>query len=222
MLPVFFRRGNQALVVGGGKVALRKVGALLRGSAIITIESPEICQPLLLLAEAKDDNITLYQRLYEKRDLSSFDLVFACTNEKSVNESVAADASRCAVAVNVADNPSLCDFYMPATGEVSAQGLEGVEDGVTIAVGSGGVPALAAALRDRIIADLPADIGNYAAALSVLRSGDLWRSLPEKTRHRVMLQLVDKILEDDADFSGSGVDEIMSKMNEFVLKNADA
>ncbi len=39
------------LVVGGGKVALRKVQSLLEFNAIITVLSPRFCKPLIELKE---------------------------------------------------------------------------------------------------------------------------------------------------------------------------
>lgn len=79
-----------------------------------------------------------------------------------VGDDAAAERLRArGVLVNAADRPELCDFTMPAI----------VERGdVIVAVGTGGASAgLAAALRQRIEAWLPAALSAFTAALKAAR-----------------------------------------------------
>jgi uroporphyrin-III C-methyltransferase / precorrin-2 dehydrogenase / sirohydrochlorin ferrochelatase len=74
------------------------------------------------------------------------------------------------VLVNMVDRPELCDFTLPAMVD---------RDPVLVAIGTGGVSAgLAAALRQRFEALLPASLGRVAEALHAAR-GTLRAALPD-------------------------------------------
>ena len=80
--------------------------------------------------------------------------------------------------VNVVDKPTLCDFTMPAIVERAP---------VTVAIGTAGASAsLAKALRQRIEALLPADLGALALALREARDAIAAR-FPDPTARRVAL-----------------------------------
>jgi len=77
--------------------------------------------------------------------------------------------------VNATDRPALCDFTLPAIVD---------RDPVLIAIGTGGASAgLAAALRQRLEAFLPAHLGDLARALFAAR-GELRRRWPDAAQRR--------------------------------------
>lgn len=79
------------------------------------------------------------------------------------------------VLVNAVDRPALCDWTLPAVVDRSP---------VLVAVATGGVSAgLAAALRQRLEALLPADLGRLADALFAAR-GRLRAALPDGAERR--------------------------------------
>ncbi|KQN04506.1 siroheme synthase [Sphingobium sp. Leaf26] len=79
------------------------------------------------------------------------------------------------VLVNATDRPGLCDFTLPAIVD---------RDPVLIAIGTGGASAgLAAALRQRLEALLPAHLGDLARALFAAR-GELRRLWPDASQRR--------------------------------------
>ena len=140
------------LVVGGGRVAQRKVEGLLRARADVTVVAPRIDDGVRALP------VRLVERTYEPSDLEHVRLVITATDEAAVNAAVSADATRRGIWVNSADDPANCTFTLPAV----------ARDGeVTVAVATGGAsPALASHLRGEIEAWL-GEIGAGDAALTL-------------------------------------------------------
>lgn len=113
MLPAFLSlRARTCLVVGGGVVALRKVEALLEAGSRVTVVAPSPVPELETLAVRAD--LILERRVYRDGEAGRYRLVFAATDDVSTNRRVAADAGAAGVFVNVADDPELCTFHMPA------------------------------------------------------------------------------------------------------------
>jgi len=128
--------GVQVLVVGGGRIAQRKIEGLLRAGAAVTVVAPEVDNGIRELA------VRIVDRGYLSADLESVRLVITAADDAVVNASVAADATARGIWVNSADDPVNCTFTLPA---VARDGV------VTVAVGTGGAsPALASHLRGEL------------------------------------------------------------------------
>jgi len=156
-----------ALVVGGGRVAERKVRALLAAGARVRVVAPAVSDAIAELARATS-RCEILERGYARGDAHGATLVFAATDQREVNARVTRDARRAGILVNVADDGSLGDFVTPAVHDRGA---------LLVAVTAGGVPAAAARIRDAIAvryderyADAIARLGALRAAL--LESGD--------------------------------------------------
>ena len=104
---------RHCLVVGGGKVALRKIKALLRHGARVCVVSPVVLDEVRKLGE--EGKIELRHRNYLKGDMASMFLAFAATDQPEVQAQVALDAKKNSVLLNSADNPTGCDFQLPAS-----------------------------------------------------------------------------------------------------------
>ena len=115
------------LVVGGGEVALRKVERLLRERADVTVVAPDAVAELQRLAAG--GAVVWEPRPYASGEAGDYRLVFAATDHRNVNRSVRDDARAAGVWVNVADDPELCSFHLPAHLERGP---------LQIAIGSGG------------------------------------------------------------------------------------
>lgn len=173
-LPIFMKlAGQQCLVIGGGEVAARKVGALLRAKGAVTVISPELGTELS--AWAGDGRVTHICKAFEPADIDGFNLVISATNRREVNESVAETARRRGIPVNVVDCPELCSFIFPAIVDRSP---------VVIAVSTGGAsPVLARLVRARLEAALPAAYGRLAQLAEQCRLR-VKAAIPDGTRRR--------------------------------------
>ncbi|GAF39667.1 hypothetical protein FC83_GL000827 [Agrilactobacillus composti DSM 18527 = JCM 14202] len=79
--------GYQVLIVGGGRVALRKVRGLQDTGAHITVVAPVIKAEILPLVQQVE------QREFQFRDLLDKDMVFCCTNSLQLNQRIARSAN---------------------------------------------------------------------------------------------------------------------------------
>lgn len=111
--PILVSLKNQpCCVIGGGRVAYRKVTSLLQAGARVKVISPETVAELDQLANT--GQIILEKRCYETGDLAGCRLAFAATNQQEVNEACRLEATDSGILLNVVDVPDLCDFIMPA------------------------------------------------------------------------------------------------------------
>lgn len=106
-------RNRTCMVIGGGKVALRKTQGLLKCGGKVTVISPKLEQELGILVQIKQ--IIWKDRPYKTGDLQTAFLVIAATDDPLIQEAVYSEAEERNLLVNVADVPKLCNFILPAT-----------------------------------------------------------------------------------------------------------
>ncbi len=145
--------GKNVLVVGGGRIALRKVKTLLPTGARITVVAPqfdpefESLQSADKVAElsrrAESASITLKTRPYEPLDLRGIFMVFICTDQPTVNAQVSNDARARRILVNNACDYLDGDFIVPARMDF------GQNIAVTVST-QGRAPSLAKKLKQKI------------------------------------------------------------------------
>ncbi len=148
--------GRNVLVVGGGRIALRKVKTLLPTGARITVVAPqfdpefESLQSADKVAElsrrAESASITLKTRPYEPLDLRGIFMVFICTDQPTVNAQVSNDAHARRILVNNACDYLDGDFIVPARMDF------GENIAVTVST-QGRAPSLAKKLKQKIQAE---------------------------------------------------------------------
>jgi siroheme synthase-like protein len=152
--------GRKCLVVGGGKVALRKVKVLLEHGANVEVVSPVFCSEINQLAA--DGAIRAIQRDYKSEDLQHAFIAIAATDDAKTNKCVASEARRRGVLTNVVDDPKNSDFIVPSYFE---------RGDIIIAVStSGRSPALARKIRRQLEANFQAEYGQLAIVADEVRS----------------------------------------------------
>jgi precorrin-2 dehydrogenase/sirohydrochlorin ferrochelatase len=151
--------GRPAVVVGGGKVALRKVEGLLQGGAQVRVAALAVCPEIEALVEA--GRIALCREPYRAAHLEGALLAIAATDDAAINAQVAQDARALGVLVNVVDQPALCTFTLPATLR---------RGDLILGVATGGrCPTMASVLREELEARYGPEHGGALALLARLR-----------------------------------------------------
>jgi uroporphyrin-III C-methyltransferase/precorrin-2 dehydrogenase/sirohydrochlorin ferrochelatase len=177
--PIFLRLdGRRVVVVGGGQVAARRLGALRDAGADITVIAPYV--------EAAITGVTTIKRSYDgPADLAGAALVHACTDSAEVNARVAADAEAAGLWCVRADDADASAAHVPAvaragdiavaisagdpgrsialkaaiaalldTGELTARPTRGLRQGWVALVGGGpGDPGLITVQGRRLLAE---------------------------------------------------------------------
>jgi siroheme synthase-like protein len=152
--------GSDCALIGGGRVAERRVKTLLEFGAKPRVVSPEASAAILSLAQG--GLLSLEKREYAgPDDLRGAVMVIAATDDADLNRRIAQDAREAGIPINTADDPEACSFFFPALvrrGELVA-GLST----------SGSCPGLAARLRKELEQAWPEDWGEALKILAAER-----------------------------------------------------
>ena len=147
--------GRRCVVVGAGRIAARKIDALLAAAAAVHVVAPVIGEDVRAWADA--GRLTLAEREFTPADLDGAWLATTATGVPAVDHAVfeAGEARR--IWVNSADDPANCSFTLTS---VVRQG------DLVVTIGTGGrSPALASWLRRRLGEEFGPE---YATLLDVL------------------------------------------------------
>jgi len=138
------------LVIGGGKIAARRIRTLLPFAEDITVVAPEILPELKEFVQA--GKIGFQNNTYSPDILKEADMVLAATDDYNVNHAIAEDCKKLEqkenrhILVNIADDKSVCDFYFPSVI---------LKEETVVAINSSGVnPGKVKQMRQKIEASL--------------------------------------------------------------------
>jgi precorrin-2 dehydrogenase/sirohydrochlorin ferrochelatase len=112
-------KGKTVLVIGGGKIGEHKVKKIVSHFSKIVVIS-KFFTPYLKALKERGKVVLIDGDLREDFELFSdnitrSDLVFACTDDAQLNQTVSEHARKSHVLVNAVDMPHVSDFYSPAT-----------------------------------------------------------------------------------------------------------
>lgn len=158
--PIFLEvQEMPVLLVGGGHVALEKVGRLVDSGAAVTVVAPDLIPPVREFIEA--GRARWIQRPFATGDTAGYGLVMVATDDGEVNRTVAAEARERGILVNAADDVDNCDFILPSLAKKGSLQIASST--------GGGSPAMARWLRERLEDFLSDDVVTLANLLAEVR-----------------------------------------------------
>lgn len=155
--PMFVElKGVDCLIVGGGRIALRKAEVLLDFGADVTLTAGRIMDEIQNLS-----GVRCVEKDFEESDLEGRGLVVAATDDKELNHRIAEACKKKRIPINAVDQAEDCSFIFPAylkKGEVVS------------AFSSGGQsPVLTQYLKKEVEPLMTDHLGDLAACLGGLR-----------------------------------------------------
>ncbi|RYG25241.1 MAG: ABC transporter permease, partial [Chitinophagaceae bacterium] len=114
LFPVFLKLEQlDVLLVGGGKVGLEKLNALISNAPAtrIRLVAREVSSEITELSKSYP-GVSIIRKSFEPADLHGADIVVVAINDKEQSREIRNLAKAEKLLVNVADTPDLCDFYL--------------------------------------------------------------------------------------------------------------
>lgn len=170
--------GKKVMVVGGGKVAERKVSGLLNTGALISVISPDVTEELKKLAS--NGIIEWQEKAFSQDDLEEAFMIFAATNNKGLNQLIRQTAGGHQL-VTIADDPEGSDFHVPShfhRGRLS------------VAVSTGGAsPILASQIRRKLEQEFDESYDEYLEFLFTARQRILQEVKDASAKRKLLTEI---------------------------------
>lgn len=177
--------GKKAVVMGGGKIASRKINGLLRAGAHVTVVSPEISESITQWHN--QELLQWEQRAYRCGDEKTGWVVIAATDQPEVNAEIAGNTDSWQL-VNVIDQAELGNFYTPA--QISRGKL-------MLTVGTDGAsPSLTRKIQAELDQWFPDTFGDYVAFLASCREKVKAAALKPERKRQILTALLDPCYQD--------------------------
>lgn len=169
------------LVVGGGKVAERKIQSLLKAEGEVTVIAPELTPRLEESHNRKEFH--LIRRVYRQGDLKRFALVIGATDSEETNRQIYFDALEEKIWVNTVGQPGNSNFIVPSHMK---------RGNLSVAIStSGKLPSLAKQTRLLLESLFDEEAEGHIEKLSKLRESILKEQKQEVKEHNLQ-EILDK------------------------------
>ena len=183
---------KKIVIIGGGKVAAGKAERLR-----------DFTSNILVVAKETDiDFVDVIRKSYTKEDLLRGDIIIAATGDPDTDKNIAEEAKKLGKAVNVASNPDLGNFYMPA---VIRRG------DVVIGVSTSGTsPAFARYIKKEIDSNLPKYTMIISLEMARLRDA-LRNKVTDRERRKMIYENALRELLGEEELTEAKAEEIITK-----------
>ncbi len=185
LYPIYLNLADKScLIVGGGKVAERKVAALLEYEARIRLVSPRVEKNIADWAQ--QSLVDWLPREFLPQDLDGAFMVFIATDENTVNQEIASLCRQQGIMVNAVDDPPNCDFFVPSVLRRNSLALAISTEGKS--------PLYAARLRCELEGIITEEHGQFVELLGQLREEVKESDLDISKRKEIFTRLVNSDL----------------------------
>jgi len=161
-LPLFIDvTGEKCLVVGGGKVASRKLIPILSTNMIVTLISPDIIDEIHQ-ASNEHKNLKIIKRKFNNEDIEDQFLIVAATNDTKINKEIAKISKEKNILINMAEDSISGNTLIPSVVD---------RDPIKIAVSSGAAsPILTRLVKTKLETVIPYSFSKLAEFMMEYRS----------------------------------------------------
>lgn len=190
LLPIMLDiKEREILVVGGGKIATRKIKSLLLECANVTVMSNEITEEIRKLNFEYKNHLKLIKEDYSKAAITdNYMLVIAATNNREVNEEIWNICRNKNILCSVVDNKELSDLTF----------VSFVRRGdLTIGISTNGKsPSLAVKIKKEIEKNYGPEYEEYIALLGNIRDKIINSGMDQESKKDILNSLIDKDIEE--------------------------
>lgn len=167
-------KDKKVTIVGGGKVAYRKARLLSEEGCDLQVIAPHFIEAF----DELNYNVNKIYKNYEEGDCAGSVLVFAATDDETINAQVGEYCQRAKILCNVTNDASLSSFSTPAQLK---------RGDLTISVSTAGnSPSLAAQIKDELARTYGEEYGQQVKLLGEIRERVLKGIKDEEERKKIL------------------------------------